>query len=206
MIMQGRTAATRRLKGLGRDSSGQSLVETALIVPFLLMIALNVVNFGYFFLVAINLAAAPRSGTLYSTLGSATPASSGASFPGLPPPGPVSTNTSVSYLSVNDLNGALYQGTSAGVQVCSSVVGLSNSGTTTQTANCNQYQGASAYADDTDLEAPTFILDRVDLQYTFTPLIPGTPFNIVLLASPICTSVGGVTCTFHRMSEMREMN
>ncbi len=65
----------RLMNGLERtpqgfaSSSGQALVETALIVPFLLMLALNTINFAYFFVVAINLAAAPRSGTLYSTLG-----------------------------------------------------------------------------------------------------------------------------------------
>ena len=41
--------------------SGEGLIETALIVPFLLTMILNAVNFGYFFLVALNLTAAPRS-------------------------------------------------------------------------------------------------------------------------------------------------
>jgi len=185
------------------SASGQALVETALVLPLVLMVALNVVNFGYFFVVAINLAASPRSGTLYSILGDSTPASTGSSFPGLPAAGPPTTATTVSYLTVNDLNGGLYQGTSAGVQVCSSTVGLTGSGTS-QTASCNQYQGASAYTVDTDLEAPTFVLDRVDIVYQFKPLIPGTPFNIATLPLSICTAGG--TCTFHRASEMREMN
>lgn len=184
------------------QNSGQALVETALIVPFLLMIALNVVNFGYFFLVAVNLAAAPRSGALYSILGGATPTQGAA----LPPAGPTGTTTTVSYLTLNDMTGALYNGGSAAVQVCSSTVGVANPGTTSQTSQCSQYNSSPAYAVDADPEAPSFILNRVDVTYTFSPLIPGTPFNIVLLASPICTSSGGVTCTFHRMAEMREMN
>lgn len=198
----GRRCRIRRV--LFRSTSGQALIETALIVPFLLLIALNVVNFGYFFLVAVNLAASPRSGTLYSILGDSTPASSGASFPGLPTAGPPSTLGSVAHLVVNDLNGALYHGTSAGVQVCTSVVGLNNPGTTNQTAQCSQYQGASARAADTDLEAPTFVLDRVDIQYKFKPLVPGRPFNIATLPLSICDANG--SCTFHRMAEMREMN
>ncbi len=40
-----------------RRSQGQSLVETVLLMPLLLLIILNVVNFGYFFVVAVNLAA-----------------------------------------------------------------------------------------------------------------------------------------------------
>lgn len=182
-------------------TSGQALIETALIVPFLLMLALNVVNFGYFFLVAVNLAASPRSGAEYSILGGATPPS-----PALAPAGGATTTNSVSYLSLNDMTGALYNGGAAGVQVCSSTVGLSNPGTASQTSKCSQYNSSPSYAADTDLEAPQFVLNRVDVTYTFTPLIPGTPFNIVLLASPLCSSSGGVTCTFHRGAEMREMN
>src|SRR5437763_957909 len=49
----GRQSATRR-------DSGQSLIETAFTIPFLLLIALNAINFGYFFFTAINVAAAPR--------------------------------------------------------------------------------------------------------------------------------------------------
>lgn len=187
-------------------SSGQALVETALLVPFLLMIAFNVVNFGYFFVIALNLAAAPRSGALYSIVGQSSPASARSSFQGLPPAGPPGTITSVSYLSLNDLNGAVYNGGSAGVQVCSASVGVSNAGTASQTSQCGQWNSSPSYTVDADPEAPSFVLNRVDVTYTFSPLIPGTPFNLILLASPVCSSGSGVTCTFHRMAEMRAMN
>ena len=40
-----------RKYSLARDSRGQSLVETALMIPLLLVLILNAVNFGYFLLV-----------------------------------------------------------------------------------------------------------------------------------------------------------
>jgi len=43
--------------------------------------------------------------------------------------------------------------------------------------------------------------------YQFTPPIPLMPFNIIILASPACSSSGGVvTCLFYRHTEMRAMN
>ena len=38
-----------------RGSSGQALIETALVLPLLLFIVLNAVNFAYFFLMALNI-------------------------------------------------------------------------------------------------------------------------------------------------------
>src|SRR5581483_4215825 len=40
---------------LQRRARGQSLVETALMLPLLLLVVFNVVNLAYFFLVVINL-------------------------------------------------------------------------------------------------------------------------------------------------------
>src|ERR1700730_10413431 len=86
------------LRDPDRSSSGQSLVETALLLPMLLMLLFNAVNFGYFFLVALNLGVAPRNGVLYSVAGSATPGTLT-----LPSAGPDSSSTSVSYLTRQDL-------------------------------------------------------------------------------------------------------
>jgi hypothetical protein len=188
-----------RLKNL-KSTSGQSLVETALMAPLLLMFVLNAINFGYFFFVAVNLAAAPRSGAEYSILGFATPG-----YLSLPAPGGTTTTTSVSYLTLNDMTGALASGGNAEVQVCTAYSGVSGSGSS-QTSNCNQYNSSPTYTPNADPEAPNFILNRVDVTYKFTPLISGTPFNIVLLASPICSTTSGVTCTFHRQASMRVMN
>src|SRR3989442_996298 len=111
-----------------RNSRGQSLVETVLMLPLLLLIVCNVVNLGYFFLVIVNLTGASRTATMYSTVGSSTPA---------------------------------------------------------------------------DPEAPNFVLNQVDITYTFSTLIPGTIFNIPLQASALCNSG---TCQFVRSARMRAMD
>src|SRR5947208_6606552 len=107
-----------------RCSRGQSLVETALVMPLLLLVVLNAINFGYYYLVALNLSAAPRSGVLYSIVGFSTPGTLT-----LPPAGPSGTNTSVSYLTYQDMTGALSNPTGASVQVCSETVGVAAAGT-----------------------------------------------------------------------------
>lgn len=190
-------------------SRGQALIETALIMPLFLTIVLNAVNFGYFFLMALNLTSAARSGGLYSIMGSSTPAQIV-----LPNAGPSTTTTSVSYLTYQDLTNSVYAATTNGsIQVCSPSVGISNAGTKTEVTKCAQFPSTATFGSPTpDPElnaagtAPAFYLNRVDVTYQFQPLIPLMPFNIVVLASPACTSKSGVvTCTFTRNTEMRVM-
>src|SRR6185436_10812228 len=86
-------------------SRGQSLVETALMLPILIMLVLNVVNLGYFFVVAVNLTGAARTAVLYAIEGGATPAAGA-----LPPSGgstPGTNKNSVTYLVYQDLTGSL---------------------------------------------------------------------------------------------------
>lgn len=195
-----------------KGSRGQSLVETALVLPLLLLIVLNVVNFGYFFWVTLNLTAASRTATLYAVMGSSTPAAAE-----LPPPGSPTNVQSVSYLSVQDMTGPLADPSSASVQICSPIninssnSGVNNPGTASQKSNCVTCTGSSCGAVNTgspvpsaDPEAPNFVLNRVDIVYTFQPLIPGTPFNLALRAAAMCNATG--TCTFARHAEMRSMN
>lgn len=179
------------------------MVETALMLPLLLGLVLNAFNFGYFLLVAINVAAAPRAGVLYSILGGSTTINP---TPQLPAPGPTTTTTSVSFLALRDLTGAVGSGASAGVQVCTAQAGVNGTGST-MTSVCNQYNSSPAYTPASDPEAPAFVLNRVDITYTFKPLLDQRMFNLILLASPVCTGTGGsVTCTFHRQVSMRAMN
>jgi Flp pilus assembly protein TadG len=188
----------RRLK---KEARGQAMVETALMLPFLLEIVFNTVNFGYFFLIALNITAAPHSGALYSILGASTPINVD-----LADPGPTTARNSVSYLTLGDLTGAIGNGASAPVQVCTAKSGTTGSGTALLTA-CTQYNSSPSYTPDADPEAPAFVLNRVDVTYTFKPLLDQRLFNLILLASPVCTgSGGGVTCTFHRQVSMRAMN
>ena len=190
----------RRLK---RNAGGQAMIETALMMPFLLALVFNVVNFGYFFLIAVNLAAAPRAGVEYSILGASTTISP---TPTLAAPGPTTSATSVSFMTLSDLTGAIASGASAPVQVCTAQAGVSGTGSSLITV-CNQYNSSPSYTPDADPEAPSFVLNRVDVTYTFKPLIDQRVFNLILLATPVCTGSGsGVTCTFHRQASMRAMN
>jgi hypothetical protein len=199
-----------RMPKFTRGSSGQALVETVLLMPLALAIVLNAINFGYFFLMALNITSSARSSGLYSIMGSATPAAIA-----LPPAGSATATNSVSYLAYQDLTGAVYSpSTNAGVQVCSPSVGVLNAGTVNQKSQCSSYGSVGSFpAADPDPElnsgstAPAFLLNRVDVAYEFKPPIPLMPFNIIILASPACTTAGGsVSCTFYRHTQMRVMN
>ncbi|HET9400809.1 MAG TPA: TadE family protein [Candidatus Acidoferrales bacterium] len=199
---------------LRKNTSGQSLVETAIMLPMLLTLAFNALNFGYFFLIALNLAAAPRSAVEYSVQGPDTP-------PGLafPAAGSATTSTSVSFLLLEDMRGAISANASnSSIQVCTQANGVTNPGTTTATATCTAYGaslpgGFTFPTPDSDPEliaggaAPAFILNRVDVFYSFKPLIPGRLFNLVLMGrtgTTACSSTTG-NCVFHRQASMRAM-
>jgi Flp pilus assembly protein TadG len=195
-----------RIRKLARNNSGQALVETALILPVLLLVMLNAVNFGYFYLVALDLTAASRSGALYSMIGSATPASTAL------PPATGTSPLTASYLAYQDLTGSLLAPGNAKIQVCSASVGVSGTGSsqTAQCQTCATSASGSAFAcgaagagnpiPDSDPEAPTFVLNRVDVTYSFSPIIPGAAFRLTLLS--VCP---GGTCTFSRHLSMRAM-
>src|SRR5262249_1120491 len=90
-----RRFAVRLCKRLNREVGGQALIETAVVLPFLLSLAFNTVNFGYFFLMTVNLAAAPRSAPLFLILGASTTAAT------------VPRTSAVKTLFINDLTGAV---------------------------------------------------------------------------------------------------
>jgi Flp pilus assembly protein TadG len=192
-----------------RSDSGQSLVEIALMLPILLILVLNAINFGYFLYVVLNLSTAPRSAVEYSIIGSSAPGGTG-----LPPAAGTGTNTA-STLTYLDMLGALNASTGISVQVCSKALGTSGSGTAqiskcetcSSSTSCSSTPGAGTPAPDSDPEASTFVLNRVDVQYTFRLLIPGTPFGAVLLPSSACSASGGnVNCTINRHVSMRAMD
>jgi Flp pilus assembly protein TadG len=206
------------IRELARNNSGQALIETAIILPLLLAIILNAVNFAFFFLMALNITASSRSSGLYSILGNASTRAAA-----LPLAVPYTTTTSVSYLAFQDLTGAVYTPSisNTGVQVCSPSVGILNTGTANQKSDCTSVGIGSFPAADVDPECgagstsqnppctggtPAFLLNRVDVAYRFAPPIPSIPFNIFALVTPACTTVGGVSCTFYRHIEMRAMN
>lgn len=196
-----------RLPRLRFSERGQSLIETALILPFLVFLGFNAVNFGYFIFAAVNLTAAPRTAVQYSIIGPSTPAQP--TLPDAGPPGSSGTDKlTVSSLAYEDIQRVLLSGsdyTSARVQVCSQTVGLTGSGST-QRASCVQYgAGTGSWTPAADPEAPIFILNRVDIRYDVNP--PISPFRIPVPGVP-----GGIqlslvpTFNIHRHVSMRAMN
>ena len=199
---------------LKRNSRGQSLVETALILPLLILLVLNVVNFGYFFLVILNLTGAARSATLYSIEGSYTPYA--LQEPGSGGGTPTTTTGTVTYTAFQDLTGAVWNPTGSSVQVCTQMnvnagtgLGVNGSGAaqianceTCTSSGCGSAGAGTLSTPSADPEAPSFVLNQVDIRYRFSTLFPGRIFNIPLQASAMCNSG---TCTFTRRARMRSM-
>src|SRR5207244_1435055 len=103
-----------RRTSVRRASMGQSMIETVLMLPLLLLLLLNAVNFGFYFFVTLNLTAAPRTSAEYSTMGFDTP-----SAISLPDSGPPSGTLTSSYITQQDMTGAVYNPTAASIQICS---------------------------------------------------------------------------------------
>jgi Flp pilus assembly protein TadG len=176
--------------GLRGTVSGQSLIEVALFLPLLVLCAAYAVDFGYFFIVSANLNSSTRNAAEYSIQGYQSPGQTA-----LPVAGPGSATASVSALALADLAGLANSAMQATVQVCSKSVGISG-----KVTNCSSYgptvSTSTATAPQTDPEAPTFLLNRVDVTYTVEPPIPLSFFKISLLPS----------MSIHRFVSMRVMD
>jgi Flp pilus assembly protein TadG len=174
------------LKRLLADRSGQSMIETALFLPILVLVMAYAVDYAYFFYVAADLTSASRGAVEYSIQGIQGP-----SQVALPAAGPIATVTSVAALAVADLN-LKNASTTATIQVCTSSLGMNGN-----IPDCASYgPTGTAYTPATDPEAPTFVLQRVDITYTVLPPVPITFFKISLISS----------MQFHRQVSMRGMN
>src|SRR5450759_1453098 len=132
--------------------AGQALIECALVLPLLLLLIVNVVNFGHMFYAWISVANAAGTGAEYYTTG-------GVSIGGLTMPlvGAVQT------LVMDDLKSLPNQ---ASIQVC---VSKSNPAA----ANCNKGAapaGAPPAADTPEgVPLVTYVIAAVDVSYTYQP-------------------------------------
>jgi Flp pilus assembly protein TadG len=166
----------------GREE-GHSLLETAILTPLLLGIAFNAINIAYLWYMVLTLSAIPRHGVQYASQGGQ--ALSTTSAP--------STTEIKTLVYENLLNTIKATDANASVQVCAVSKGVDAS---TNKALCDTYGPSYSFpSPDADPEAPLFVLNRVDVTYTVTPLIPGTAFNVVLPAN----------LTFHRQVSMRSL-
>lgn len=174
-------------RDFGRGDQGQSLLETAVFLPILILLIAYAVDFGYFFIVAANLASSSRNAVEYSVQGYQSPGQTT-----LPSAGPMSDVTTVSGLAVEDLSGLISYSTTTTVQVCSKEIGV-----TSNVTKCSSYgPTGTSYTPATDPEAPTFLLNRVDVTYTVQPPIPLSFFSHPLLPS----------LKFHRQVSMRALD
>jgi Flp pilus assembly protein TadG len=179
-MWQRRLAGQRRFRG----QEGQSLLETAMAMPLLLGLAFNIINWGYLWFMVLALSAAPRTGAQYATQGGQAINSGGNP-----------STTAVRNLVIENLTNAVVGATSSNVsvQVCSKSLGVNS---TTHIALCDTSGPAYSFpAPAADPEAPRYVLDRVDVAYTVTPIIPGTAFSVILPSN----------LTFHRQVSMRSL-
>jgi hypothetical protein len=167
----------------GRGEQGQSLLETAVTMPVLLGIAFNFINIAYFWVVVLCLSSAPRMAVQYASQGGS--ASATFSAPG---------TTAVSNLVYDNVTNAIKGATSSNVAVRVCTIAKGQDPITGLTL-CDQFGPAFSFsALAADPEAPVFALNRVDVEYTVAPVIPGAAFSIVL-----------PDLHFHRQVSMRSL-
>jgi len=140
------------MRGAGAQRRGQTLIEFALILPLLLLLIMNVVNFGAYLYAGVTVANAARTGTQYIIPGGAWV---GGPVPQLPP------YSEVINLVTRDAN-ALPNKASLVVKVCTK-----NEGTTVCTPT-----GAPTPPVPDDPEGGLYVTAAVDVTYTYEPLIP----------------------------------
>jgi Flp pilus assembly protein TadG len=179
-FLAGVIANVRRAKPARAETSarGQSLVEFALMIPLLFILIVLIVDFGGFLYAWITVANAARSGVEYAVLG-------GASV-GLPS---TATGAQVNTLVTNDIY-SLLGGTSPTVNVCKSVNGT----ITTLYGTCSSAPS--------DPEATRYVVDWVDVTYTYSPFI--RTFNFSKLGFNVISLMSS-NVTIHRRAVMRDL-
>jgi len=185
--MREKTSRFQALASFAKCSSGQSMLELAVMIPVLLALVGYAVDFGYFYIAAANITSASRNAAQYSVLGYQS-----ADQGSIPVAGPDSSGTSVAEEAYGDLVSLINSSTTATVQVCTKSLG-----TASNLAKCASYgPTATTYVPAADPEAPHFVLQRVDITYTVQPPIPMAFFKYTVLP----------TMVFHRQVSMRALD
>jgi Flp pilus assembly protein TadG len=135
-------AGAAPFKGKSRRE-GQALVEFALLIPLVFLLAVNAVNVGGFLFAWITVANAARAGAQYMSMSSASPGAPARA-----------TLAQITTLVTNDVSSLLNRS--------SLVVAICTNNTTSATA-CTTF---------IDPEAPAYTLATVDVTYTYKPFIP----------------------------------
>jgi Flp pilus assembly protein TadG/uncharacterized protein YerC len=139
--------------------SGQALIEFALIIPLVFLLAVNAVNFGGFIFAWITVADAARAGAQYMVMSSASPGS-------LTP----ATLAQITALVTTEVSSLLNRA-SVVVAICT-----------------NKTAAANACTALVDPEAPSYTLAAVDVTYTYKPFIPLFSFQKLGISATLPSS------------------
>lgn len=135
-----------------RSSSGQALVEYILVLPVVLVLIVNVVNFAGFFYAWIAVANASRAAADYAIMGGSTVRDLST---------PVPSATVINSLIATDI-ASLPNKASLVVDICQ----RANNIVTTISGTCTAVPN--------DPEANTYTVTTVDVTYTYQPFIPAS--------------------------------
>jgi Flp pilus assembly protein TadG len=130
-----------------RDQGGQALIEYLLVLPLILLLIVNLVNFGGFFFAWITVANAARTGANYAILGGASVGSLSAA-----------TAAQISSVITSDVS-SLPNSSSLTVNICQNYDGT----VTTLSGTCTSVPS--------DPEPASYLLTSVDVTYTYQPFI-----------------------------------
>jgi Flp pilus assembly protein TadG len=165
------------------SAGGQALIEYAFMVPFLLLLIINCVNFGAFIYEWIEVANGARAGAQYVILG-------GASAGELTP----ATGAQIKAVILADMHSLPSTSTNPAISVCTNNSASGTPVITTLTGTCS---GTGANAVPADPEPTSYVLATVDVTYTYTPMTSALSFpRLGIYATIPPTSI-------HRRATMR---
>ncbi len=170
-----------------RQSGGHALIEFALVLPLLILLIVNVINFGGLLYAWVAVSNAARSGVQYMVLGGATIAS---------PPGP--TTAAVASVVKADLAG-MPNLSSTQIYACTNYVNRTPNpvvcfACTTNPVACS---ATGPLSPPTDPEPNQYMSGSVDVRYTYTPFIGLWDFPGLKIHATVPPT------TVHRQAAMR---
>ncbi|HWC98100.1 MAG TPA: TadE/TadG family type IV pilus assembly protein [Candidatus Sulfopaludibacter sp.] len=180
--MQSSAVRQGRLSRTHRRTSGNALIEFALVIPLLFLLIANVVNFGGMLNAWITVTHAAKNGAQYLMMGGSTLGATSA------------TKAQVAALVAADLKNLPNSATAGTVIVCTNNNGSISSTFTNAggSAACSSVTGA---INPSDPEPTLYIVGAVDVTYTYTPIVSlFTVFGFTLTIPPT---------TIHRQCVMR---